>query len=140
MHLHWVLIRLYKFSEKSMHWSIQFMLINSTSTALVHTHINKIYSQVCVFSSSKLEAHWWAFVIACPSVCNYNNYKSSSSPEPLGQFQPNLAWIILMWRGYIIFTQFPMGDDRRNNENTSTTFQSLLLNNHALMQGQIQPN
>ena len=35
----------------------------------------------------------------CPSVCKLFTF-SSSSPEPLGQFQPNLAQSILGWRGF----------------------------------------
>ena len=35
----------------------------------------------------------------CPSVCKLFTF-SSSSPEPLGQFQPNLAQSILRWRGF----------------------------------------
>ena len=34
-----------------------------------------------------------------PSVCKLFTF-SSSSPEPLGQFQPNLAQSILGWRGF----------------------------------------
>ena len=34
-----------------------------------------------------------------PSVCKLFTF-SSSSPEPLGQFQPNLAQNILGWRGF----------------------------------------
>ena len=59
----------------------------------------------------------WAFLIAfrpssvcpsvcpsvclsvCPSVCKLFLF-STSSPEPLGQFQPNLAQNILGWRGF----------------------------------------
>ena len=51
----------------------------------------------------------WAFLITCrsssvclsvrPSVCKLFTF-SSSSPEPLGQFQPNLAQSILGWRGF----------------------------------------
>ena len=65
--------------------------------------------------NSKFLAHlsWklkWAFLITCslcrlsvcPSICPsiYNLFTFSSSPEPLGQFQPNLANCILGWRGY----------------------------------------
>ena len=61
----------------------------------------------------------WAFLITCcplsvrlsvrPSVC-----LSSSSPEPLGQFQPNMAKSILGWRGSNEGPHpFPRGD---NNE------------------------
>ena len=56
--------------------------------------------------SWKLE---WAFFITCrpssvclsvrPSVCKLFTF-SSSSPEPRGQFQPNLAQCILGWRGF----------------------------------------
>ena len=35
----------------------------------------------------------------CLSVCKLFTF-SSSSPEPLGQFQPNLAQSILGWRGF----------------------------------------
>ena len=48
----------------------------------------------------------WAFLITCrpasvyPSVCLSVRCPSSSSPEPLGQFQPNLAQRILGWRGF----------------------------------------
>ena len=35
----------------------------------------------------------------CPFVCKLFTF-SSSSPEPLGQFQPNLAQSILGWRGF----------------------------------------
>ena len=55
----------------------------------------------------------WAFLITCrpssvclsvrppvrPSVCKLFTF-SSSSPEPLGQFQPILAQSILGWRGF----------------------------------------
>ena len=55
----------------------------------------------------------WAFLITCrpssvclsirpsvrPSVCNLFTF-SSSSPEPLGQFQPNMAQSILEWREF----------------------------------------
>ena len=47
----------------------------------------------------------WAFLITCRpssvclSVCKLFTF-SSSSPEPLGQFQPNLAQSILGWRGF----------------------------------------
>ena len=58
----------------------------------------------------------WAFLITCrpssvclsvclsvcPSVCKPFTF-SSSSPEPLGQFQPNLAQNILGWRGFKFF-------------------------------------
>ena len=49
---------------------------------------------------------------------------SSSSPEPLGQFQPNLAQSILGWRR---FKWRATGD---NSENTLTIFKNLLLQNH----------
>ena len=51
----------------------------------------------------------WAFLITCRpasvcpsvylSVCKLFTF-SFSSPEPLGQFQPNLAQSILGWRGF----------------------------------------
>ena len=47
----------------------------------------------------------WAFLITCHpssvclSVCKLFTF-SSSSPEPLGQFQTNLAQSILGWRGF----------------------------------------
>ena len=51
----------------------------------------------------------WAFLITCrPSsvcssvclfICKLFTFPSSS-PEPLGQFQPNLAQTILGWRGF----------------------------------------
>ena len=44
----------------------------------------------------------WAFLITfvhCPSVCKIFTF-SSSSQEPLVQFQPNLAQSILGWRGF----------------------------------------
>ena len=68
---------------------------------------NKFFSYVFLF---KLLAHlsWklkWAFLITCRpsvclSVCKLFTF-SSSSPEPLGQFQPNLAQSIrLGWRRF----------------------------------------
>ena len=36
---------------------------------------------------------------AFPSVCKLFTF-SSSSPEPLGQFQPNFAQSIIWWRGF----------------------------------------
>ena len=46
----------------------------------------------------------WAFLIICPFVCLPSVCKlftfSSSSPEPLGQFQPNLAQSIPAWRRF----------------------------------------
>ena len=58
-----------------------------------------------IFSSPGMKAHVqvagssWAFLMACcPSVSYFFTF-SSSSPEPLGQFQPNLAQSILRWKG-----------------------------------------
>ena len=52
------------------------------------------------FSSSEL---FWSPVVrrlsVCLSVCKLFTF-SSSSPEPLGQFQPNLAQSILGWWGF----------------------------------------
>ena len=56
----------------------------------------------------KFENHWqllahlshrlkWAFLI---KICHKLFTFSSSSPEPLGQFQPKLAQSILGWRGF----------------------------------------
>ena len=63
----------------------------------------------------------WAFLITCrqssvpPSVCKLFTF-SSSSPEPLGEFQPNLAQSILGWRGFKFVQMkgprsFPRGDN-----------------------------
>ena len=72
-----------------------------------------------------------------PSVrlsVNFSHNFSSSSTEPLGQFQPNLAQSILGWRG-LKFVQmkgppFPRGDNYTNSENILTKFKNLLLKNH----------
>ena len=66
-----------------------------------------------------------------PSVCKLYTF-SSSSPEPLGQFQPNLVFLgeedpsLFKWRA----TPFPKGRQLGNNENKFTTFKNLLLQNY----------
>ena len=54
------------------------------------------YSMSFIFSSPKLKVIFkWAFLIVCrPSARQLFTF-SFSSPEPLGQFQPNLAQSIL---------------------------------------------
>ena len=89
----------------------------------------------------------WAFLIKfCPLsvvvvvvvVRNYWRCRqlftfSSSSPEPLGQFQPNLAQSILGRREFKFFKwrvpSFSKGRQLRNSENTSAKLKNLLLQN-----------
>ena len=73
----------------------------------------KVYIPMCFVVCFLAHLSWklkWAFrssvvrrlsvcLSVCPSVCKLFTF-SSSSPEPLGQFQPNLAQSILGWRGF----------------------------------------
>ena len=54
-----------------------------------------------MFFNSDQEVEFLAFLITCrlSSVCKLSTF-SSSSLEPLGQFQPNLAQSILGWRRF----------------------------------------
>ena len=66
-----------------------------------------LYIYLSIFSSPELKAQvsisdCLSSVVClsvCPSVCKPFLF-STSSPEPLGQFQPNLAQSILGWRGF----------------------------------------
>ena len=95
------------------------------------------------FSSPELKAQVSLLIVCrpssvrpsvCPSVCKLLIF-SSSSLEPLGQFQPNSAQNILGWwelknlsnEGSHNFTR---GDNYENSENTLTKFKNLLLQNH----------
>ena len=67
-------------------------------------YLNGIYNKTLLFSSPDDTSR--AFQIACcrrpsvhPSVCKLSTFLSSSQ-EPLGQFQPNLAQSILVQRGF----------------------------------------
>ena len=92
----------------------------------------------------------WAFLITfcpssvrlsvCPSVCpsvrlsvNFFTF-STSSQEPLGQFQPNLAQIILRLRGFKIVNMkgqaLFQGEIIRKHYFFFTIFKNLLLRNH----------
>ena len=42
--------------------------------------------------------------------------KRSSSPEPLSQFQPNLAQSILGWRDSILYKKEPFNSHKDNND------------------------
>ena len=77
-----------------------------------------------LYPSSHFLAHlsWklkWAFLITCCLfVCKLFTF-STSSPVPLGQFQPNVAQIILEWRGFKFVQMkghalFPRGDNSKN--------------------------
>ena len=60
-----------------------------------------------------------------------DKFQKSSSPEPLGQFQPNLAQIILGWKGILDYSNegplsFFHGEVITNNKNTLTKFENLL--------------
>ena len=81
---------------------------NCKIVKILWSHLNIFYSRTMFLAhlSWKLK---WAFLITCrplsvclsvcPTVCKLFTF-SSSSPEPLGQFQPNLAQSILGWRGF----------------------------------------
>ena len=84
---------------------------NCKIVKILWSHLNIFYSKTMFLAhlSWKLK---WAFLITfsdhlssvvclsvCPSVCKLFTF-SSSSPEPLGQFQPNLAQSILGSRGF----------------------------------------
>ena len=66
----------------------------------------------------------------CPSVCRLFRL-STSYPEPLGQFQPNLAQTILGWRGFkFVHRPFPRGDFSRSVKLYWKYLKNLLLQNH----------
>ena len=65
-----------------------------------------IYQMISVISSSEPKAQVsfsdqnMSIVCCCPWHCHKLFTFPSSSPEPMGQFQPNLAQSILGWRGF----------------------------------------
>ena len=70
----------------------------------------------------------------CLSVCKLFTF-SSSSPEPLGQFQPNLATKHSWVKGIQVCSNegprpFPRGDNYEIAKNTLTKLKNLLLQNH----------
>ena len=80
-----------------------------------------VIKKTYIFSSPELKAqvsfsdHLSSVVCqsVCPSVCKLFTF-SSSSPEPLDQFQSNLAQSILGWRGFkfvqMKFPNLPKGE------------------------------
>ena len=74
----------------------------SSCIILVNISLSSYFGVHLVFNSPELKAqvrfsdHLSSVIChsVCPSVCNLFTF-SSSSPEPLGQFQPNLAQSIL---------------------------------------------
>ena len=70
----------------------------------------------------------------CPSVCKPFTF-SSSSPEPLGQFQPNLAQSILGKGSQVCSNEgprhFPRGDNYEIAKNILIKLKNLLLQNHC---------
>ena len=98
-----------------------FLLFTSQFIAL-DTQVFIVFEHsICVFSSPELKAQWsvsdhlssvvclsarlsvrpsvYLSVSVCLYVCQLLTF-SSSSPEPLGQFRPNLAQCIPRWRGF----------------------------------------
>ena len=64
--------------------------------------LNRIHQRLWIKGSSEL---FWSQFVCCPSssFCHRQYHKLftfSSSPEPLGLFQPNLVQSILWWREF----------------------------------------
>ena len=82
------------------------VLSNHSSKAKVEVHVTlTFYNFYAVhfkltWAESSSELFWSHFV--CLSVCKFFTF-SSSSPEPLGQFQPNLAESIPGWKDHSLF-------------------------------------
>ena len=129
IHQHW---------KKTYQNAIHFMNILQLTRKPVFTYSPYIYSW-SIFSSPELKAqvsfsdHLSSVVClsvclsvrlsVCPSVCKLFTF-SSSSPEPLGQFQPYLAQSILGWRGLKFLTI----QGSFNSQKKRSSFFSLIIN------------
>ena len=107
----------------------------------------KVYIPMCFVVCFLAHLSWklkWAFrssvvrrlsvcLSVCPSVCKLFTF-SSSSPEPLGQFQLNLAQSILGWRGFkFVHMKGPPFSRKDNYEIVKIhwrNLKNLLLQNH----------
>ena len=96
-----------------------FLAIEDKKKFIDAVHVQDCRPYLCTIKSFSHSLHWFFFSspelkaqvrffdhlssVVClsvrPSVCKLFTF-SSSSPEPLGQFQPNLAQSILGWRGF----------------------------------------
>ena len=111
-----------------------FLWDKNVTPIILHNSFLRVENNKIAENIEEIE-HFWPKFVRCPlslsSCCCCKLFTfSSSSPEPLGQFQPNLAQSILRWNGFkfVQMKDSPFFEGRQwwNSKNTLTNFKNLL--------------